>query len=116
MEVRDRALLARHDDGSLLCILVAPDEVGLLHRLRPVVRARPDAVLVRLDVPLPDLPAAQLGIARTAAGGGSVTSATWLGGLGAVDVEHLLTAITRATGHLPPALARRVLTPAGGSR
>ena len=60
--------------------LVAPAEAGLLHRLRPAVRAGADGVLVHLQQD-PPVPGAQLGVARDG-------ELSWFGGLSAVEVQR----------------------------
>lgn len=70
-------------------LLVAPAEVGLLHRLRPAVRATGHVVLVRLEHP-PAAPGGQLGVVRG-------RTLTWFGGLSATDVAALV-ALLRGDG------------------
>ncbi|PPK93866.1 hypothetical protein CLV92_109144 [Kineococcus xinjiangensis] len=104
-------------DRPLLHILLVPAEVGLLHRLRPVVRNRSDAVLIRLETPPPGCPGAQVGLAPVPFRALCLDVVTWLGGLSAADVEQLLTAIREGREHPCLALRHRVLLPAAdGSR
>ena len=70
-------------------LLVAPDEVGLLHRLRPAVRATGRVVLVRLEH-APAAPGAQFGIVRG-------RTLTWFGGLSADDVADLVVLVRGGT-------------------
>lgn len=82
-------------------LLVAPAEVGLLHRLRPAVRATGHGVLVQLDR-APDA-GGQLGVARGPA-------LTWFGGLTADDVATLVQLVRADELHrLPADLAHRVV-------
>ncbi|MFB9378675.1 hypothetical protein ACFFKU_06465 [Kineococcus gynurae] len=73
-------------------LLVPPQEVGLLHRLRPAVRAGRRSVLVVLDqAPAPD--AVQLGVGWGSAEPGRAPvcqTVSWFGGLTAVEVGEVV--------------------------
>ncbi|GAB7192928.1 hypothetical protein NUM3379_36370 [Kineococcus sp. NUM-3379] len=97
---------------ALTWVLVAPGEPGLLHRLRPVVRERPDAVLVLLDAPRRDVPGAQVGLAR-GSGGRALTGLVWFTGLTAGDVEVLLRSLAAGATGIPAGLEHRAVVPVG---
>lgn len=83
-------------------LLVAPAEVGLLHRLRPAVRATAHGVLVHLERP-PTTPGGQLGLIHAG-------TLTWFGGLSADDVTTLVALLREdAPGPVVAALRHRVV-------
>ena len=95
-------------------IFVAHQQVGLLHRLRPVARASTSLVLVRMDSGAHPCPDVQVGLtyAPTAP---RLDQVYWLAGLSALDVSSLLTWLAAESGptqDLPANLSRRcVFTP-----
>ena len=96
-------------DVPLRWVLVAPDEVGVLHRLGRVVRGTPGGVLVRLDTLPPAAAGAQVGISPRACCGGHPADLVWLGGLSAADVGLVEAWVASGQPDLPPGLAPRVV-------
>ncbi len=97
-------------DVPLRWVLVAPDEVGVLHRLGRVVRGTPGGVLVRLDALPPAASGAQVGISPRACCGGHPADLVWLGGLSASDVGVVEAWVASGSPRVPPELAARVVT------
>ncbi|NAZ83936.1 hypothetical protein GTR02_19165, partial [Kineococcus sp. R8] len=91
-------------------VLLAHDEVGLLHRLRGTVAGSAGLVLLRMG-PGAALPrAAQVGVGVQPAGPGP-TDVRWFSGLGAADVDVLLGWLGAPGADLttpPPTLRARV--------
>jgi len=104
--VRARADLA---DVPLRWVLVAEDEVGVLHRLARVVRGTPGGVLVRLEHPPAAAHGAQVGVSPCACCGGAPRELVWLGGLSAADVALVGAWIASGAPLVPEALAPRVV-------
>lgn len=96
-------------DVPLRWVLVAPDEVGVLHRLGRVVRGTPGGVLVRLDALPPAASGAQVGISPRACCGGHPADLVWLGDLSAADVGLVEAWVASGQPDLPPDLAPRVV-------
>lgn len=92
-----------------LVVVVAPQEVGLGHRLAVVVRELRRAVLIRLHAP-PPLDA-QVGVTRVPAAA-HLAEVVWFGPfLSAVEVDHLIGWL-RDGGHpgtMPDVLCHKVV-------
>ncbi|MEJ5913537.1 hypothetical protein [Pseudokineococcus sp. 1T1Z-3] len=104
---------ARLADVPLRWVVVAPDEVGVLHRLTRVVRGTPGGVLVHLDALPPAAAGAQVGVSPCAACGGAPSDLVWLGRLTAADVGVVVAWIASGASHLPAELASRVVATTG---
>lgn len=90
-------------------IFVAHQQVGLLHRLRPVARASTSLVLVRMDAGAHPCPDVQLGLAG-ASTAPRLEEVRWFAGLSAHDVATLLTWLSAKGGlarDVPAELFRR---------
>jgi len=92
---------------------VAHQQVGLLHRLRPVARASRSLVLVRMDAGAHLDPEVHLGIAA-ASTAPRLEQVRWFAGLTAPDVSCLLTwlgAEPDPDQDVPAQVARRLSRP-----
>ena len=110
--VHGRADLA---DVPLRWVLVAGDEVGVLHRLARVVRGTPGGVLVRLEHLPPAARGAQVGVSPCACCGGAPAELVWLGGLTAADVGLVAAWIASGAPQVPEELAPRAVALTGAT-
>lgn len=108
--VRGRAELA---DEPLRWVLVAGEEVGVLHRLAGVVRGTPGGVLVRLDRVPAAARGAQVGVSPCPCCGGAPAELVWLGGLSASDVALVAAWVASGAPRVPAELAPRVVAVTG---
>ncbi|MEJ5945560.1 hypothetical protein WDZ17_09680 [Pseudokineococcus basanitobsidens] len=103
-------------DVPLRWVVVAPDEVGVLHRLARVVRGTPGGVLVRLDAVPAGATGAQVGVSPCACCGGAPTDLVWFGGMGAHDVGVVAAWIASGSVRVPAELSPRVVAVTGPGR